>query len=61
MGIFRGHVYFIDDDDVKHHLSEFEVVAENRKEAWDRALDLCWDDRLDSASCRACVEFENED
>lgn len=55
---FKGTLYYVDDEKVKHVLVTFEEQAENAPALEKAMLDKHWDDRLDSASCAPHFEYE---
>jgi hypothetical protein len=61
LSIFKGDLYYYDDDEIKHHLASFEEEAANPTLLERKVLDKHWDDRLDSASCSPHFEYEIEE
>jgi hypothetical protein len=55
---FKGTLYYVDDERVKHVLVTFEEQAENATALEKAMLDKHWDDRLDAASCAPHFEYE---
>ena len=55
---FKGNLYYLDEEKVKHHLASFEWLAATAADLEREILDQYWDARLDAASCSPHFEYE---
>ncbi|MFA5766472.1 MAG: hypothetical protein WC919_00925 [Candidatus Paceibacterota bacterium] len=58
LSTFKGNLYYLDEEKVKHHLGAFEEQAETAVALEKKVLNQLWDDRLDAASCSPHFEYE---